>query len=83
MSEAGVPRQHDVFGPTRHRSYPCRVKVLLLENIHPVAVETLERHGHEVELRAGSLSESELVEALDGVHPVSYTHLTLPTIYSV
>jgi len=44
------------------------VKVLLLENIHPVAVETLERHGHEVELRAGSLSESELVEALDGVH---------------
>ncbi len=44
------------------------MKVLLLENIHPVAVETLERHGHEVELRAGSLSESELVDALAGVH---------------
>ena len=43
------------------------MKVLLLENIHPVAVETLERHGHEVELRAGSLSEDELVAALDGV----------------
>ena len=39
------------------------MKVLLLENIHPVAVETLERHGHEVELRAGSLSEDELVAA--------------------
>ena len=44
------------------------MKVLLLENIHPVAVETLERHGHEVELRPGSLSEDELVAALDGVH---------------
>jgi D-3-phosphoglycerate dehydrogenase / 2-oxoglutarate reductase len=40
------------------------VKVLLLENIHPVAVESLEARGHEVELRAGSLSEDELVEAL-------------------
>jgi len=55
------------------------VKVLLLENIHPVAVETLERHGHEVELRPGSLSEDELVEALDGVQLLgirSNTHLT-------
>jgi D-3-phosphoglycerate dehydrogenase / 2-oxoglutarate reductase len=40
------------------------VKVLLLENIHPVAVESLEARGHEVELRAGSLSEDELVEVL-------------------
>ena len=55
------------------------MKVLLLENIHPVAVETLERHGHEVELRPGSLSEDELVEALDGVQLLgirSNTHLT-------
>ncbi|GAB3778026.1 phosphoglycerate dehydrogenase [Nocardioides ungokensis] len=44
------------------------VKVLLLENIHPVAVEILETRGFEVELRAGSLSEDELVAALDGVH---------------
>jgi D-3-phosphoglycerate dehydrogenase / 2-oxoglutarate reductase len=40
------------------------VKVLLLENIHPVAVETLEARGHEVELLAHSLSEDELVAAL-------------------
>jgi len=33
------------------------VKVLLLENIHPLAVQQLEAGGHEVELRAGSLSE--------------------------
>jgi D-3-phosphoglycerate dehydrogenase len=44
------------------------VKVLLLENIHPTAVEVLEARGFEVELRPGSLSEDELVEALAGVH---------------
>jgi D-3-phosphoglycerate dehydrogenase len=44
------------------------VKALLLENIHPLAVETLERHGHEVDLLAGSFSEDELVERLPGVH---------------
>ena len=37
------------------------MKILLLENIHPVAVETLKARGHEVELRAGSLSEDELI----------------------
>jgi D-3-phosphoglycerate dehydrogenase len=40
------------------------VKVLLLENIHPVAVQQLEARGHEVELRPGSLSEDELVATL-------------------
>ena len=44
------------------------MKVLLLENIHPIAVEILQSNGFEVELRTGSLSEDELVEALPGVH---------------
>ena len=44
------------------------MKVLLLENVHPVAAEAFRRDGHEVETRAGSLSEGELVEALAGVH---------------
>lgn len=44
------------------------MKVLLLENIHPVAVEQLEARGFEVELRSGSLSEEELLETLPGVH---------------
>jgi D-3-phosphoglycerate dehydrogenase len=55
------------------------VKVLLLENIHPVAVEVLEARGFEVELRSGSLSEDELVAALDGVQLLgirSNTHIT-------
>jgi D-3-phosphoglycerate dehydrogenase / 2-oxoglutarate reductase len=55
------------------------VKVLLLENIHPVAVQQLEAHGHEVDLRTGSLSEDELVEVLPGVEILgirSNTHVT-------
>ena len=43
------------------------VKVLLLENIHPVAAEAFRRDGFEVEVRPGSLTEGELVEALAGV----------------
>ena len=43
------------------------MKALLLENIHPLAVESLERAGFEVELRSASMSEDELVAALPGV----------------
>jgi D-3-phosphoglycerate dehydrogenase len=43
------------------------MKALLLENIHPKAVEILEGRGYEVDLRAGSFSEAELVESLAGV----------------
>ncbi|MBZ5734560.1 phosphoglycerate dehydrogenase [Nocardioides sp. TRM66260-LWL] len=43
------------------------MKVLLLENIHPVAVEVLEARGFEVELLAGSLSEDELIARLPSV----------------
>jgi D-3-phosphoglycerate dehydrogenase len=43
------------------------VKALLLENIHPLAVESLERAGFEVELRTASMSEDELLVALPGV----------------
>ncbi len=43
------------------------MKVLLLENIHPAAVELLEDRGFEVELLAGSLGEDDLIAALAGV----------------
>jgi D-3-phosphoglycerate dehydrogenase len=55
------------------------VKALLLENIHPVAVEILEGRGFEVELLSRSFSEAELLEALPGVHLLgirSNTHIT-------
>ncbi len=43
------------------------MKALLLENIHPLAVESLERAGFEVELRVGAMSEAELADALVGI----------------
>ncbi|MCY7397066.1 MAG: phosphoglycerate dehydrogenase [Nocardioides sp.] len=43
------------------------MKALLLENIHPLAVETLQQRGFEVELLPSSLSEDELVARMPGV----------------
>lgn len=42
-------------------------KALLLENIHPLAAQSLRDHGFEVETLSGALSEDELIEALEGV----------------
>jgi D-3-phosphoglycerate dehydrogenase len=44
------------------------LKALLLENIHPIAVEELSRHGIESETMSGALDENELIEKLAGVH---------------
>lgn len=44
------------------------LKALLLENVHPLAIEILAAHGIEVETRSGALDENELIDALDGVH---------------
>ena len=50
-------------------SYPRgRIRILLLENIHPAAVERLEEAGYTVESLKGALEEDALVEALRGVH---------------
>ena len=43
------------------------MKVLLLENIHPVAAEAFRRAGFEVDARSRSLTEDELVDELSGV----------------
>jgi len=43
------------------------VKVVLLENIHPLAAEAFRRAGFEVDARPGSLSEHELSDVLQGV----------------
>ncbi|WP_448629657.1 phosphoglycerate dehydrogenase [Cellulomonas soli] len=55
------------------------LKALLLENLHPQARSILEAAGFDVTTRTGALDESELVEALDGVHVLgirSKTHVT-------
>ena len=50
-------------------SYPRnRVRMLLLENIHPAAVERLEEAGYTVETIKGALDEDDLIEAIKGVH---------------
>jgi D-3-phosphoglycerate dehydrogenase len=43
------------------------VKVMLLENIHPVAAAAFRRAGFEVDVRSRSLSEDELIAELPGV----------------
>ena len=50
-------------------SFPrARIKVLLLENIHPLACEALRQDGYDVETRTGALDEADLIEAIEGVH---------------
>ncbi len=50
-------------------SYPrSRIRMLLLENVHPAAVERLEEAGYTVETRRGALDEDDLIAALKGVH---------------
>jgi D-3-phosphoglycerate dehydrogenase len=50
-------------------SYPrSRIRMLLLENIHPTAVERLEEAGYSVETMKGALDEDALIEKIKGVH---------------
>ncbi|GGM30956.1 phosphoglycerate dehydrogenase [Dactylosporangium sucinum] len=44
------------------------VRVLFLENIHPVAVERMRSEGYQVETVGRALDEDELIARLDGVH---------------
>ncbi|HEX5170980.1 MAG TPA: phosphoglycerate dehydrogenase [Cyclobacteriaceae bacterium] len=49
-------------------SYPKnRINVLLLENVHPIAVETLKAEGFNVETYAAALTEDELCERIKNV----------------
>lgn len=67
-------------------SYPKnRIKVLLLENIHPSAKAKLEKEGYNVELLKGALDEEELCEKIKDVHIVglrSKTQITRKVIES-
>jgi D-3-phosphoglycerate dehydrogenase len=50
-------------------SYPrSRIRMLLLENVHPRAVELLEAEGYSVETVKGALDEDDLIERIKGVH---------------
>jgi D-3-phosphoglycerate dehydrogenase / 2-oxoglutarate reductase len=53
----------------RAQSYPkSKINVLLLENVHQVAVQMFEDEQFNVTLLKGALDEAELVEKIKGVH---------------
>jgi D-3-phosphoglycerate dehydrogenase / 2-oxoglutarate reductase len=53
----------------RSQSYPkSRINVLLLENVHQVAVQMFEDQGFNVEFHKGAMDEDELAEKIKGVH---------------
>ncbi|WP_349679840.1 MULTISPECIES: phosphoglycerate dehydrogenase [unclassified Brevundimonas] len=61
-------------------SYPRnRIKMLLLENIHPAAVERLEEAGYTVETMKGALDEDDLIAAIKGVHVLGIRSKTTVT----
>lgn len=56
-------------GLTGRWSYPrSRMRILLLENVHPAAVDRLEDAGYTVETVKGALDEDALIERIKGVH---------------
>ena len=63
-----------------HTSYPLhKIKVVLLEGVHPHAVTLMEEAGYTVQVHNGALSESELVEIAADAHMLgirSKTQLT-------
>ena len=61
-------------------SYPRnRIKILLLENIHPVAFELLKQDGYALEMHAGSLSEDELCNKIKDVAVLGVRSKTMLT----
>ena len=57
-----------INGLSRSQSYPkSKIKVLLLENVHPKGVEAFKTEGFQVELLKGALDEEELIEKIKGV----------------
>ncbi|MDB5241452.1 MAG: 3-phosphoglycerate dehydrogenase [Spirosoma sp.] len=65
---------------SRSQSYPkSRIKVLLLENVHPIAVQLFEQEGFNVQIRKGALDEDELIEAIRDVSILGIRSKTMVT----
>lgn len=71
---------------SRSQSYPkSRIKVLLLENVHPAALKAFEDEGFNVEFVKGALDEDELCERIKDVSIIgirSKTQLTKKVLES-
>jgi len=69
-----------MFMTMQRYSYPKnQIKILLLENIHPAAVEALSRENFQVELVKGALSEEELKLKIQDVHALGIRSKTKVT----
>lgn len=65
---------------SRSQSYPkSRIKVLLLENVHPVALRAFEQEGFNVEFVKGALDEEELCERIKDVSIIGIRSKTMIT----
>jgi len=61
-------------------SFPkTEIKILLLENIHPVATEAFHAEGFQVETVPGAISEAELVQRVRDVHVLGIRSKTAVT----
>ena len=56
-----------------------RIKLLLLENIHPSAHTLIEKEGFSLDVRGGAMSEDELCEAIADVHVLGIRSKTIVT----
>jgi len=65
----------------RPTSFPKdKLKVLLLENVHPAAVKMFKNSGYsDIEIHAGSLSEKELLDKISKVHILGIRSKTMLT----
>jgi D-3-phosphoglycerate dehydrogenase / 2-oxoglutarate reductase len=65
---------------SRAQSYPkSRIKVLLLENVHPKALKAFSNEGFQVELIKGALDEAELIEKIKDVSILGIRSKTIVT----
>ena len=64
----------------RGQSYPkSLIKVLLLENVHPAAIEAFEQQGFDVEFHKGAMDEDELIEKIKDVSIIGIRSKTAVT----
>ena len=72
VADAEAPSMDELLfaeGMMGRWSFPrSKIRMLLLENIHPAAVERLEEAGYSVETQKGALDEDDLIAAIKGVH---------------
>jgi D-3-phosphoglycerate dehydrogenase len=72
VADAEAPSMDELLhaeGMMGRWSFPrSKIRMLLLENIHPAAVERLQEAGYSVETLKGALDEDDLIEKIKGVH---------------